>query len=71
MTYQNRDGTIDTFAQDITILPGYTTKETTMKHQRASDEITSWTRRWRIKINETNLNHVALLNNETISNNKT
>jgi hypothetical protein len=55
--------TIATFADDTAIMAtGNTLDEPTTKLQRAADDIVTWTRKWRIKLNETKPTYINFTN---------
>lgn len=57
------EGTIATFADDTAILAtGDNIEEATNKLQRATNEVCNWTKRWRIKLNETKSTHINFTN---------
>jgi hypothetical protein len=66
------EGTVATFADDTAIMAiGKNVKEATEKLQKATNEISNWTKRWRIKLNETKSTHINFtyqkVNNMTIN----
>lgn len=61
----NKD-TIATFADDTAILSvGNSHEEATQKLQSSLDQIYNWTKKWRIKLNETKSAHVDFTNKRT------
>lgn len=57
---------IATFADDTVILAtGSTVTESTRKLQASTDDIISWTKKWRIKLNDTKSVHVNFTNKKT------
>lgn len=60
---QEEGTTIATFADDTAILAtGNTAEEATKKLQRAVDKVSAWTKKWRIKLNESKSTHVNFTN---------
>jgi hypothetical protein len=54
---------VATFADDTAIMAaGNTIGESTTKLRRADDDITTWTRKWRIKLNETKSTYINFTN---------
>lgn len=59
-------GTTATFADDTAILAvGKTNEEATEKLQMATNQVNRWTRKWRIRLNETKSVHVNFTNKNT------
>jgi hypothetical protein len=55
--------TIATFGDDTEIMAtGNTLDGSTTKLQRATDDIATWTRKWRIKLNETKSTYINFTN---------
>ena len=55
----SNEWTIAKFSDDTTIVAiGKNIKEATEKLQKATNEISDWTKRWRIKFNETKSTHI-------------
>ena len=60
------EAVIATFADDTAIIAeGDTIEEATEKLQTATDKVNSWTKRWRIKLNEGKSVHVNFTNRKT------
>ena len=55
--------TIATFADDTAVLAtGNSIEESTVKLQRTADNIATWTRKWRIKLNEEKSTYINFTN---------
>lgn len=64
---QDDDVLIATFADDTAILAvGKDVGDATSKLQNATDHVTAWTKKWRIKINETKSVHVNFTNRKGV-----
>lgn len=61
-----KETVIATFADDTSILAkGHNIEESTAKLQSAINQINTWTKKWRVKLNETKSTHINFTNRRT------
>lgn len=64
----NENTTMATFADDTAVLAvGATVEEASMKLQRSINNISTWMKKWRLKLNESKSTHINFTNNKLIN----